>query len=86
MSHCQNHFICKTSASDCRRVVLREAVLTRLVNRAILSGDVFISREGQILITEDEEGEEVRYFIRYLIRIKSQIERGKKNLFRVHSS
>ena len=57
-------------------MVLREAVLTRLVNRAILSGDVFISREGQILISEDEEGEEVRYFIRYLIRIKSQMERG----------
>ena len=36
-------------------MILREPVLTRLVNKAILSGDAFISKDGQILLSDDDE-------------------------------
>ena len=41
--------------SDCRRLVLQGSVLTRIVNNAIVTGDVYVTEDGIIKIADEEE-------------------------------
>ena len=41
--------------SDCRRLVLQGSVLTRIVNNAIVTGDVYVTGDGIIKIADEEE-------------------------------
>ena len=38
-----------------KKIILRESVLTRIVNKAIVTGDVYVADNGQILFSEDQE-------------------------------